>query len=252
MARTFDGTNDEIRVSIGNCNITGAITMVVVFKRNSTVYNGLMALHTSGGTATYAMEIQANPQNTVDFTGKLDATIGAIVSADGYVLLACDKAAGTTTPRAHKYVYGTNAWTHSNFGSTLADQASVAGGTVRFGEWQDVDDFAGDIAIAAIYNTQLSDAQIEMLAHDLDAWYALQPVGLWIFDQGSEAYNLVDLTGGGANQSTITGTTVSTVAPNGPHYSGRPLFISQTAAAIAAVPKRPTIIQQAVNRAANW
>jgi hypothetical protein len=210
--RTFDGTNDEIRCSIGACTITTAITLAIVARRTSTGYSALLALHTSGGTATFALEVEDNAGgNSVDFTGKVDHAL-TCPTTDGWVLLAGGKAAGTSTPRLHKYVYSTNAWSHVNAGSTLADQSSVSGGTVRFGEWQDTDDFAGDLAVAAVWNRLLTDAELELLPFTLQAWYASAPSGLWLFDQSAVTQPIADLTGGGANESARTQTTVSTTS----------------------------------------
>jgi hypothetical protein len=210
--RSFDGNNDEIRCSIGACTITTAITLAIVARRTSTGYSALLALHTSGGTATFALEVEDNAGgNSVDFTGKVDHAL-TCPTTDGWVLIAGGKAAGTSTPRLHKYVYSTNAWSHVNAGSTLADQSSVSGGTVRFGEWQDTDDFAGDLAVAAVWNRLLTDAELEQLPFTLQAWYASAPSGLWLFDQSAVTQPIADLTGGGANESARTQTTVSTTS----------------------------------------
>jgi hypothetical protein len=211
----YDGTNDEIRTSIGSCNLTGAITMVVVARRNSTAYNALIGIHTSGGTPTYSLEVEDNGTgNRWDFCG--DTASGGLtwVNADGWTLLCISKSAGTVTPRGHKYVYSTDSWTHANWATTEGDKGSAAGGTVRFGEWQDVDDFAGDLAAAAIFDRALTDAEVELLAHSLNNWHALAPVGFWIFDQGAVSMPLQDMTGNGANESAITGTAVATSAPS--------------------------------------
>lgn len=217
MARAFDGTNDEIRVAIGNCNITAAITMGLIFRRNDTAYNMLMGLHTSGGSGTYTMELEDNATgNKIDFSGNTQTDGITVVNADGWVLLLVSKATGTVAPRSHKYVYSTNTWTHRDYTSTTANAASAAGGTMRFGEWEDVDDFNGDIACAAIWNRVLTDGECETLPFTLAAWHASVPNGLWVFDQSLTTQNVVDLTGGGANQSgtggTLQGTTVSTTS----------------------------------------
>jgi hypothetical protein len=88
--------------------------MAILCRRTSTGYSALMALHTSGGTATYALEIEDNGGgNSIDFTGKVDHALTCPTS-DGWVLIAATKAAGTSTPRMHKYVYSTDTWSHVN------------------------------------------------------------------------------------------------------------------------------------------
>jgi hypothetical protein len=223
VARAFDGTNDEIRVAIGNCNITGAITMAAIFRRGATgAYHGIVALHQSGGTAEYSLEI-SDSTNQVDFTGITswpDAGGGLGLTAVGWYCVTVTKAAGTSTPRGTVYAYSTNTQARSNGNTTLADQTSVSGGTVRFGEWQDVDDFEGDLLVAGIWNRQLSDAEVDLLPFALNAWVSAAPSGLWLFEQSAVSQNVVDLTGGGANQSgtggAITQTTISSI--------GQPVF----------------------------
>lgn len=217
MARAFDGTNDEIRVAIGNCNITTAITMGAIWRRVGTGYTAVIGLHTSGGTATYTIEYSEDPNDFLDFAGTtFSSGEAAVDAADSWVLSIVTKAAGTVAPRSHLYKYGTNAWDHRDFAATVANQSSVAGGTVRFGEWQDADDLEGDIAVAGVWSRALTDAECELLPYSLVAWYASAPSGLWVLDQSATTQTVVDLTGGGANESgtggTLVGTTVSTVS----------------------------------------
>lgn len=206
-ARSFDGTDDEIRTSIGNCNITGAVSMGAIFRRSANGdYHAIMGLHTSGGTATYSIEVADT--NVFDFTGNVNFGGHGIVAADGWTLVLFTKATGTVAPRLHRYVYSTKAWTHFTASTSTANGSSVSGGTVRFGEWQDVDDFAGLIDRAAIWDKELTDAEAELLTGGLGSWFYSNPKGLWDFRQAATGQGVRDLTGGGADQSTIAGTTV--------------------------------------------
>lgn len=212
MARTFDGANDLLVTSAGATTGTTFGTFAVIMRRNSTAYNSLVFLHTSTPTGIYGLLIEDNASgNQLELATASASRFSTftVVNADGWVLVAGGKATGTTTPRFHKYVYSTNAWTHENGGGTLAN-ASGTVNNVRFGEWEGVDDFGGDIAAVAMWKRNLSDAEVETLPHSVMAWHATAPTAFWLFDQSLTTQAVIDLTGGGANQSSLTGTTVST------------------------------------------
>lgn len=140
-------------------------------------------------------------------------------AADGYVCLVGSKVSGTATPRFHQYIYGTNAWTHQNGNQSIVGDG--AGATVScelgafFGTFDPLD---GDIAVAAVFPTVLTDAQTESLPHSLMAWHSMSPLALWLLDQSAVGQAVIDLTGGGADQSAINGTTVATTSVPGFTY----------------------------------
>jgi hypothetical protein len=213
MARTFDGTNDEIRTALGSCNLTGLASIGALVKRNADgAWHNVVTLHNSGGSGSFlGLEI-SNTNGGVFATSAGFVGDGVTLTvADGWCLLVGTKVAGTSQVRWHKYVYSTNVWTHANSTSTVADGvAPGAGGTVRFGEWQDSDDLSGDLEVVGLWSRALSDAEVEPLAYSFANWIATGPSGLWRFNQASVGTPLLDVTGGGANETTITGTSVAT------------------------------------------
>jgi hypothetical protein len=226
MARTFDGSGDFIKTSVGACALTGAFTVVCVIRRNSnsTSYHNLLTAQTGALTGSqYGLEIESNGDgNNLQIqsgnTG-FQASSFTVTTTDGWCLVAGGKASGTATPRMHKYVYSSNTWTHQNAGGTLGNPSSVSGGVLAFGTWEnDLDDYDGDLAVAAIFDRNLTDVEVEQLAHTLQGWYAAGPVGMWIFDQSAIGQTVIDNTGNGANQSSITGTAVATSSAPGPGY----------------------------------
>jgi hypothetical protein len=137
------------------------------------------------------------------------------------------KASGTVAPRYHKYVMNTGAWTHSTGATTLgAGTTPGASGTWRFGQWQTTDFANGSMAAAAAWSGRnLSDAEAESLAGGFTAWWSLNPGAFWMFDQSVTTQAVADLTGNGANQSAITGTTV--VLDGLPAFSyGHPVMVT--------------------------
>lgn len=232
MARTFDGANDLIVTSAGATTGTTFGTFAVIMQRNSTAYNSLVFLHTSTPTGIYGMLIEDNASgNQLELATAANSRFSTftVVNADGWVLVAAGKATGSATPRFHKYVYSSNSWTHENGGGTLAN-ASGTVNNVRFGEWEGIDDFGGDLAVAAMWKRNLADGEVELLAHSLTAWHASAPTALWTFDQSATTQNVLDLTGGGANQSSLTGTSVSSSSV--PVFSyGHPIWVAQSGGA---------------------
>lgn len=220
--RRFDGVDDEIRCAIGSCDRNaGGTTFGILCKKNvNAVWQALIGLHNTLGTAVQAIEI-SNANSLywdLDVTGQ--SVDGQVTVADGWVTVLFGKDAGATaTARASKLIMSSGVWTHSNAGGTMTDGVMPgASGTVRFGEWEDGDDFNGWLGCAAVWASNLSDVAREAIAPSLQAWKNSNPVGLWAFNQDSVATAVVDLMGNGANQSAITGTNVD-VAEVPPNFS---------------------------------
>jgi hypothetical protein len=234
VARTFNGSSDVISLTVGGLASigTGACTIAAIVKLGDTTDGCPLWMGSTGSADTHFLEIFGGQWN---YRG---TNIMAGSTADNWHLIAATKTAGTTTPRGHKYVYGTNTWTHTNAGSTLADPS----GTTAFagiGRYQTAaaEFFNGDIAVVAAWSRALADVDIEQLAHSLQAWYAAAPLAGSVLDQQAVGTPINDWTGGGANQSAITGTTVSTnSAPIGYGFRSK-LSTALTAAAASFVPQ---------------
>lgn len=216
MARTFNGTTDNIRTAISTSAAINALaTFLCVVKRNSTGWNGLIVSHDLGGTGNISLEITdnagGNHLNYGNSSFTANSNLANVVNADNWCLVGASKATGNVAPRFHRYKYDTDAWIHETGSGNVTDgSASPTSGTYRLGQWQTTDFLNGDMAIAAVWNRALADAEIELLPFSLTAWYASAPVALWVLDQAATTMTMNDLTGGGSNQSAITGTTVST------------------------------------------
>ncbi|MEV8636873.1 hypothetical protein AB0395_35045 [Streptosporangium sp. NPDC051023] len=236
MPRTFNGTSDNLRASIGAFSSATAFgTMACIYKINSAKLQGLLGTYTSAGAVTWALELDA--AGVMQGGNDSGASNGPTVSvADGWCIIAYGKASGTVAPRYHKYVLSTGVWTHSSGASTLANGTTTPGasGGWRFGQWQTVDFAAGTMAAAAAWTGRtLSDVEVETLAGGLTAWLSLAPGGMWVFDQHATTQAVVDLTGNGANQTTVTGTTVSLDGVPGFSHGHPVLKVTRQAPAIA-------------------
>ncbi|MFF0867620.1 hypothetical protein ACFYUV_38065 [Nonomuraea sp. NPDC003560] len=206
MARTFDGVDDSIGVAVtGLAAQTTAGSYVAVMRRNGTTLATAIGLNTSGAARVAELAL-VNTTNVLRLRAATSAQSAfTVTSSDGWVLVAATKAAGSATPRMHKYVYSTGAWTHQDGSAAIADAGPVGGGTAFFGSASD-----SDIAAVGIWDRVLSDGEVESLAHSLVAWSASAPVGMWVLDQADTAQTVPDWTGRGGQQNSITGTIVAT------------------------------------------
>jgi hypothetical protein len=217
MARNFvRASATRIRFTPGALTLTdaGNRTFVGICKRAS-----VGGQHSIVGL-NYSTDVSAMMQ-WQDTTNKLKFSVNGanvfqvstftVPVASNWVLVAAGKTSGTTTPRFHLYVYDTNTWTHEDAAGTMIDGSGQTTTTVEIGSiFNGFDSFDGDIALAGIFPSVLTDAQVETLPFSLMAWLSLSPAGLWLLDQSDTAQNVIDMTGGGANQTAITGTSVST------------------------------------------
>lgn len=221
MARLFDGIDDDFRASIGANNYVGDLTLAAVVKlgsgRDAQWRNIITSLNSAGAPQGWSMEVDSGNHLEFSNLGTNDwFTTTTLSSSDGWILVAVTKATGSNHPRFHAYRYSDNSWLFhaaGNGGSAVANgTAPGASGFVNIGgdAGGSTDWFAGDIAVAGIWNSNLADAQIENLPFSLQAWFQVMPTGLWTFDQSATSQKVVDISGGGANESSLVGTSVST------------------------------------------
>lgn len=248
MPRALDGVDDRIVLSIGALGFAfGPGTMAVILKTDVDG-NADVILHVgSSDTVDYRMTKAGTDVLRLRCNSSNVDSAFTILASQGWQLVAITKASGTVAPRLHQYIYGTNAWTHEDSASTLANSSAPGtsaymGSTAAGGSYWD-----GDIAAAGVWDVVLTDAQIEALAYGLMPWYAVQPKGLWLLDQDTTSQKVPDLTGGGANESSLTGTTVGTSAV--PIFSYGHDFIRVQRIFDVPRARLPVIVGQAVARA---
>lgn len=207
MPRSFNGTSDRITLAVGANNFTaGASTFAAIVKSASDTSRRRIMSCNAGG---YSLDKSAS--DLIEWTDAAAPTLNIKV-ADGWVLVAATKAAGTVAPRFHKYVFSSRVHSHEAGVATAGDKN---GGTnVWIGQSAAASFFwSGEIAALGIWNAVLTDSQIEALAVGLTPWLAVPPTGLWLLDQGSTGQLVNDLTGRGANESSKSGTSVGSSCP---------------------------------------
>lgn len=254
MARTFSGT-DKIETAIGSLvGINMApLTLVAIVRRNANgAWHAPISIETSANSSRVSMEFSDTNTIQLIFGSSNKDTTVPISSADGWVLAAVSKAGGSSVPRGHKYVYSTKTWTHTDAAAASGgDSTDLTGGKVKFGQWQNTDVLNGDMAVAIAYKRVLTDAEVEMLPHSLPAILWTAPSGLWLFDQAATTTNIIDLTGNGANQTTLTGTSVASSSQAFRRGSGiwvNDEFTSAGPITVAVNQTTETDTSQAINR----
>lgn len=237
MARTFAAT-DEWRGAIGNCNFAGASTIAAIIRVTTDgQYRRLgPMLYSSGGAQHLALNRDNANRLWVHYQGASDVTSTiTVTAADGWCLIAVAKATGTVSPSFYKIPLASLSVTsHTPAGTSADHSAPGSSGTVRIGA--NSDDFVGDWHMGAIWDRALTQAELERLAVSLQAWYFAAPRGGWLFDQDAVAQKVADFTGGGANESSLTGTSVASASVPGFTY-GFPIM--DVGAVIAALLSDP-------------
>jgi hypothetical protein len=226
--RSFNGTSDFIQTAAGTLGtlVRGANTFAMIVKlvndsdkttmsfgSGTTPLCGLVDFLDAG---THKPGYQSNAGGSL-------VSGAALVAADGWVLVGFTKGSGSVKPRLHLYNYGTATWLHVDADAAVADQAANTVDGVFFGESANGSSFAAiRLALAGAWKSTLSDANFESGMHaSLGAWSALAPDALCPFNQASTADPVADVTGNGADQTSISGTSVVTGDdPPGFNFSG--------------------------------
>lgn len=244
MARNFVAASSHriiLRLGAG-AGLSGAVSMFGIVRAASDGAQGVVV--TVGAQGGPLWVLYREPTTISAFNGTTGGATSTttLLAADGWAFVGFTKSAGNTKARFHIYKYGTNTWTHEDSGTSQNDAtpagSSAIGATTGGGSPWD-----GDIAIAGAYAANLTDAQVERMPFDLNAWFQVQPNGLWLLDQSAVTQNVADLTGNGANQTALTGTTVA--ARSVPIFTyGHPMFPPAYVPVAEAAPDTNTAVVQ--------
>jgi hypothetical protein len=210
--RQFDGVNDRIDFGGGTLGGVGSgafSALWLVKPGNINFFNSWDI-----GTAAHALGLQAGQLNDTT-TAQLNNDFGTIswsgltLDTTNWQLIGMSKAAGAVTGRFHRAVLGSG-YTHTvsagtNSGPAGSAAAIVVGCSAAGTLFQQM-----KLAAMAFWNTNLTDANFDSIASSTAQIQALSPSILWEFTQASVATAVTDLTGGGADQSSIVETTVVT------------------------------------------
>jgi hypothetical protein len=228
MYRHFDGIDDEQRVDIGACAITGSIAIHWIGNPASFAKQRLLVgLHSPAGALGYTLYHDATGIVNLWNGEKERGTPTPWLVEDQMQGIIAEKGTGLVIPRFHHYLFDPEtglptSWQHANGASAMGDGAAVAGAgaTVRFAKYAgSANYFNGDYVAAAIRAaTFANDAAVEAYAEMavLEAM-AEGAAGAWLWEQESVEEPLEDITGNGADEVFIVGTTAVPSPPPVPY-----------------------------------
>lgn len=220
MARKFthDFATDFIAFDPGDTAALdgGPITMAVLWKADLNKDGGLMV----GRNASNATVWGLNNATDTHVYASMAAGFRQLDTwaLDTWYLTAVTKANGSSAVRAHTYDYTGGTWTHTDY-AALADATNGPVTELRIGWYDSSDRLDGKIAAAAVWASALTDGQLEGLTAAMDDWLALSPAWAVQLNQASTSDTVTDLTGGGGDQTSISGTAVAADDPPGWSYS---------------------------------
>jgi Concanavalin A-like lectin/glucanases superfamily len=223
--RHFNGESDELLVSIGACNLTGAFTIAALVRfGNKGTFADIVTNRESGGGARIIF-YRSNTNKATTWINGTNSEVGAEIAEGSWYIVVVSKASGSVKPTIHLQKVGA-AWAHTEGSAALANAASMTGGHIALGQVEtgSGEAFKGDIAAVAEWTSALSNAEVEALGSvsTLSEWgTAKGAAGLWLFNQASVTEEVKDQTGNGANQSGRTGTTAIAEEPPIPYAAAQ-------------------------------
>ncbi len=201
MARQF-ATGNSVTVAAGGAaganRVHTVVALMQISNANASLIQGL-------ATSTRVWSVlfdTSKPFGMDDFGAG-----GSSLTLNTWYVVAVSKATGSVPYRYHVAPLSTGVWTHQ---SSAFNVPNGSGGTtsIQFGVSETT---GGNIVLAAAaeYSGALSDGAIEALGvTSMDDWLAATPRAAWQFNQASTSDAVTDLTGGAADQTAISGTTV--------------------------------------------
>lgn len=203
----LDGVDDDIVFSIGNGDITGAITFAAILKRRVSSDTDCIFMKTDG-TNTHGLLINSFDNHVRWISGNADS-ITAVLAADGWVLVAVTKASGSVAPRYHFYKWLTNTWTHENSSTSVVDPPSAPTGVYHLGNYNNIFLLDGSMLIAGVWDRVLSDVEIQTLKDGQKAWFDAAPKEAWRLNSASSISSFAP--SAASVESSRVGTTLDTL-----------------------------------------
>jgi hypothetical protein len=215
VSRHFSrAASDYVRLTPGTIGASdgGPVTVVTIWKPGSSADG---SLYNTVATGPYNMLWFGPTSGSLWFQyGGSFGSSQPYTSGDGWRIDAWSKTSGTSAVRGHYALWG-GGWTHTDY-SVKSDTTAAPVDYIMLGRSSvvGVGTLEGDIAVVMAVGRVLSDAEIEALTGGLIEWVDAvdavpgTPAGLWPLNQAAVSDPVVDITGDGADQSAISGTSV--------------------------------------------
>jgi hypothetical protein len=217
--REFNGGSDRLIRSIGNLNGFAYGTIAAILKVAS-VTGGLKTLFsfmTSGGTTNIDEPLTTTPTR-MSWGGACQFDPNPLVTTTWYCMVL-RKGTGSVIPRLSTYNYNSTSWLHDAGGLAVVDVTGIdSTDVITLDTGAGSESWNGRVAVQAAWTNEVhwtadasGDTAIEAagLETALQNWIDETPDALWPFNQASTSEPVDDIIGG-ADQSSLTGTTVVT------------------------------------------
>ena len=210
-ARTFDGVDDFLEMSIGglDASLTSMSIVSIIKPVDAAVFRDILVVEDPFG---FAFSLGSSTQELYFYNGaSLVNSSGFFAEAsNGWMVIALTKPSGSSVVRWHKYVYGTTTWTHEADVTSIAQPTTPTNlSNVYIGGQTE---FNGMIACLGYWaTTALSDEQLEGMTASLSSWETLSPDSLWLLNQSSVTTTVEDRVGT-SDEIARTGTTATSIS----------------------------------------
>lgn len=229
MSYRFNGTNQDIRFSIGAFSgYIGPLVFAIYLKRNAfAAWMGAITVSVGVTTAVRSDSIEFDPTNKMSYWPGGGSTVAVAAAntdpAFQLVVLTANPNLGVDQPRFHTKSLG-GAWAHANTSATTSSSGTAFGATDQIIIGTDPsggDDLNADVVAVAgkKFVATPSDVAVEALFSDVDftVWQGAALDWLVGFDAiGTRS----DLTGGGGNEVARNGTPTLVSDPAGWSFTG--------------------------------
>lgn len=203
-----------INTAVGTLGAVGSgdFTIVALVNLNG-ANHGVIGLSASGSFEYQVLSDTGTWFGGGDFSG-FTGTPGAPVVGD-WQIIGLSKVSGSNVYRWHYWNYTTNsAKVHADGTGTHADPGTITG--IQLGNSENRGN--GLQAFIGVWKRVLSDAEFDAACtSNLSDWNALAPDALWPMNVA--AASVVDVTGHGADATSVTGTISSAADPPGYNYA---------------------------------
>ena len=222
--------SDSITLGAGSLTTDGGPTTVVILWRGTggAGETGTLLELRNGGAMQASFRPHWGTTWYVAYGSDWDFVVGQAYSDSAWRIDSWTKPSGLATIRTHSAPLG-GSWTHADLGTQRGDSASAVASVV-VGNGSALGYSSGDVAAIMVVQRVLADAEVESLSSGLAAWVTAigaTPAALWAFNQASVATPVTDLTGGGADQTAISGTSVTDDPPGFSYDLAAPHSVSE-------------------------
>lgn len=222
MSRAFNGTEQIVVTPSGSVpSNQGNFTIMALIKQVTNITNDhwiVQGYNSSNAGAWDLLETSSKYYNGSNFGGGFGTPV-----LNKWVWVGYSKASGSVKPQWHfKNLTDSGAWSHTTDASNVADQTGPPVKITIGGKQSNTTGIIGSIAAIATWGSVVSDVNVESYCASA---LALQGSSLaWgvLLNQASTGTAVTDLSGHGATQSSISGTSVDADDPPGWSYSLTP------------------------------